>query len=423
MQSRGCFTGAALQTALAIGRAVPSHDYEFELLFLLGAGGAFLLVQQSLAAGVAVAQRARILNLRQSNGLAVWQGRRRRLLARRERDLDCERQMKAFLGIASAYLLIALTIDFTLQGDLPLLLSRMAMVVVDFSQILAFSLSWALPVLVVLFFRLDRAEFRQRVIAVLYAYAGCILLQTAFFFMKHAIPSVVPFYADPALAGFDQWLHGGTDPWVIAHRWAANINMGLLLPFYTDVWVLPATSLPIFLTLLDRDPGRRARFLALFLGVWILLGNVVAVAVSSAGPVFYDALLGGDRFGALSEALRLSPIDGSMVGSIQRYLWFGYKHGTYDTGVAISAFPSVHVALITVIGLYLAERSRFLAPVGMALLALFQFLSVYTGYHYAIDGYFSALAVFAGWGLLRSILPKTVALGRDGEGGLPHSSG
>lgn len=347
----------------------------------------------------------------------------RRFSARRERDLDCERQMKAFLGITGVYLLIALMIDFSVQGDFAGVLSRAAMVVVDFSQVLAVSLSWAIPVLAVLFFRPDRTEFRQRALAVFYAYAGCILLQTGFFFIKHAIPSVVPFYADPALAGFDQWLHGGTDPWIIAHRWAANINIGPLLPFYTDIWALPATALPIFLTLLDSDPGRRERFLALYLGVWILLGNIFAMAASSVGPVFYDALLGGDRFYALGEALRLGPVEGSMVGRVQKYLWQGYSTGSFDTGVAISAFPSVHVALITVIGLYLAERRRLLAPLGLALVAVFQFLSVYTGYHYAIDGYVSIIAVCGGWVFLRRFSTNTVALDQGREGGLPHSNG
>ena len=52
----------------------------------------------------------------------------------------------------------------------------------------------------------------------------------------------------------------------------------------------------------------------------------------------------------------------------------------------MSAFPSMHVAVATVTALYLAERSRLLGLIGAAFWAVVMFLSVYTGYHYALDG-------------------------------------
>ena len=45
------------------------------------------------------------------------------------------------------------------------------------------------------------------------------------------------------------------------------------------------------------------RFIALYFTCWVLLGTALAVAGASVGPVFYDALVGGDRFEADSSPL------------------------------------------------------------------------------------------------------------------------
>lgn len=71
-----------------------------------------------------------------------------------------------------------------------------------------------------------------------------------------------------------------------------------------------------------------------------------------------------------------------------------------ELGLGISAFPSMHVAIAALTALYLTERSRWLAPVGVVFLGVIFFMSVYTGYHYALDGYFSIAAVLLGNRLL-----------------------
>lgn len=246
-------------------------------------------------------------------------------------------------------------------------------------------------------------RFRANLGSVGYALAASVVLQTAFSFVKLTIPLIVPFYADPALAEADRWLHGGTDPWELAHRIGAWLPIGILLPFYTVVWGVPGTALAIILAVADPDDRRRARFLVLYLFCWIVLGNIVAAAGSSVGPVFYDALVGGSRFAGLLAALEQSGIASGHVGYIQEQLWLSYAERGMAVGTGISAFPSVHVAIATVIALYLAERGRLAGVAGFAFLVVVQFLSVYTGYHYAVDGYFSILVVVAAWAVLRRL--------------------
>ena len=143
------------------------------------------------------------------------------------------------------------------------------------------------------------------------------------------------------------------------------------------------------------------RFAILHVVCWVGLGNVLALAFSSVGPVFYDRLLDTDRFAELLLALKTSGIEASRIGAIQANLWTLYIEEGQAVGSGISAFPSVHVGVATVFALYLMERSKWLAPIAILFLAMILFFSVYLGYHYALDGYASIIVIVAAWALLR----------------------
>lgn len=266
-----------------------------------------------------------------------------------------------------------------------------------------------LPFLLLLPLLIPLRELKAHAADALLATAGCIAIQVGFTFLKSAIPSVVPFYADPALADLDRFLHFGQDPWQIAHAMVSPETALFLLPAYLHVWATAAVGLPIAVALTDRDPARVRRFSILYLFVWIGLGNVLALAGSSVGPVFYDNLLGGDRFAALTAALQSSGVDKTIIGVVQNYLWTSYEAKALLFGSGISAFPSVHLGIAAVTALYLFERQRFLLLPGIAFVAVIQFLSAYTGYHYAIDGYFSILVVIGLWLWLRRRAVASVA--------------
>lgn len=234
-----------------------------------------------------------------------------------------------------------------------------------------------------------------------YAVLASVLLQVAFSFLKSSIPLFVPFYADEAFATFDRWLHGGHDPWELVHRWTEGLPVHLLFPAYIWVWTIPAAGFAGIIALTDQDRERTARFLVLYMSCWLILGNVFAIAGASVGPVYYDALLGGDRFRALHGALESSGVATGLIGLVQDKLWEAYAGRSMALGLGISAFPSVHVGIATLAALYMGERSRWLILPGVLFLAVIMFLSVYTGYHYAVDGYFSILFVTGGWLALR----------------------
>jgi hypothetical protein len=71
----------------------------------------------------------------------------------------------------------------------------------------------------------------------------------------------------------------------VAGFWAERIYMG--------VWSIPAVLLPRVIALTDPEQERQRRVILMFLGVWIVIGNVLATFGAPVGPVFYDRLLGG----------------------------------------------------------------------------------------------------------------------------------
>ena len=244
-------------------------------------------------------------------------------------------------------------------------------------------------------------SMRSMVIAVSLAFLATIIFQSAFSLIKTSLPYIVPFYADPFFAQLDQALHGGVDPWVLAHRIAEYLPMDRIVPIYLTGWALPAICLPVFVAAVDNDPARIQRFVILYVVAWAVVGNIFALIGMSAGPVYYDRLFVGERFAGLTEILLTSGLKEGQLGRIQEGLWLVYSENGQAVGSGISAFPSVHLSISTVAGLYLAERSRWLAPLGALFVATILFLSVYTGYHYAVDGYFSILFICLVWYILR----------------------
>ncbi|MCO6384023.1 phosphatase PAP2 family protein [Oceanicola sp. 502str15] len=256
------------------------------------------------------------------------------------------------------------------------------------------------PVLLVLFFVIGWQRIRLRGAALAKVFVACVALQTGFTMMKSVMPMILPFFADPFLADLDEALHGGA-PWVWAH---GLIGMGegqRLFLAYTKIWGVWALLFPVLLVLLDSDRARVKRFLVLYLVAWVVIGNVLALSGLSVGPIFYDRLLGGERFAGLIEVLEDGGIGQTVIGMTQQALWELYATGNNYIGPGISAFPSVHVAVAGVAAIYLAERSRWLGVAGLLYLAVVLFLSVYTGYHYAVDGYASIAVVGLVWAALK----------------------
>jgi len=229
----------------------------------------------------------------------------------------------------------------------------------------------------------------------------CSLFFPAFTITKTHLSAIVPFYADPWLAELDAALHFGQDPWRLAHALQGEAVTAFGVWLYHDLWLIPAMFMPVILRLVDDDDARVMRFIYLYFLTWIVLGNLVALGLMSAGPVYYDRLFEAGRFAGLGQVL--AEIDAPRLTGFQEFLWDNYANGRQSAGSGISAFPSVHIGMVTVWALYIAERFPRATPLSVALVVVYTFYSVYLGWHYAIDAYFSTLVLVLAWGALRSL--------------------
>lgn len=227
---------------------------------------------------------------------------------------------------------------------------------------------------------------------------------TAFTTLKVAIPDIVPFYADRVLAELDVRLHGA-DPWTWAHSVVPEPASAVIFAGYAYVWHVQWFGILLFVAFWN-DPVRRLRYLWAFALTTILCGTVLATLLSSTGPIFYDQFYGGDRFAGLQIALARNGYSAS-IDAYASYLFAAYESGRPELGTGISAMPSVHVAIATLNAFFLAGFGCRWAIIGWSFAALILFGSVYTGWHYAVDGYLSILVVSLLWSLTgRFVLPQ-----------------
>lgn len=238
---------------------------------------------------------------------------------------------------------------------------------------------------------------------------------TAFTAFKIAIPEIVPFYADRLLAELDLGLHGAA-PWIWTHSVVPEPVSAVIFIGYGYGWHVQWFGTLLFVAFWNNPTGR-LRYLWAFALTTMLCGTVLAMALSSTGPIFYDQFYGGDRFAALQTALAQNGY-ATPVHSYASYLLTVYASGRPEFGGGISAMPSMHVAFVTLNAFFLSGFGRRWALAGWSFAALILFGSVYTGWHYAVDGYLSILVVSVLWYLTgRFVLPQE---NRDTGGiGLP----
>ena len=309
--------------------------------------------------------------------------------------------MHFFLRFSVAYFAVAVIVSFGLRGEVSL--ARFIVSTIELGRAAAGSAG--LPMLAaatIVLLASGRDEMRIRLRRAGHAALGLVFFMTAFFLMKTSMPLVRPYWADAMLADLDALLHLGVDPWITAH--AIGDRLGGVVAWdvaYLDVWGAFAVLWPALLCLIDGDVARVRRHVTLYIFAWVALGNAAAFAVLSAGPVYLHRLTEDDRFHGLTGTLRDTGVAEGRIGRTQDLLWTYFAEGGQAFGSGISAFPSVHVAMACAPMLYAFDRARWLSGPAAAYLAIVLWLSVATGYHYAVDGYASIAAMLVAHAVLR----------------------
>ncbi len=228
------------------------------------------------------------------------------------------------------------------------------------------------------------------------------LFSSAFTSVKNAIPLIQPFAYDQAFMELDRTLHFGRHPWELLQPILGHAPVTSVISYLYNLW-LPLMYLILCWQIFSlQNPRLRQQYLLSFLLAWALLGNGLALLLSSAGPCYYGPVVGGpDPYAPLMDYLRTA--DASFTNwslEAQDYLWENYRSTGIAVGGGISAMPSLHIAIATLqalLGWRISRRLGWLLT-GYALVILLG--SVHLGWHYAVDGYLSIVLVLAIWKLV-----------------------
>ncbi len=236
----------------------------------------------------------------------------------------------------------------------------------------------------------------------------CLALPTVLFFpimaatfsyFKTAIAAFRPFDWDTSFAAWDRLLHGGHDPWRLLQPVLGHPIITALLSDGYRIWFGVTYCLLLWIMIDARRPRLRMQYLLTFALCWILLGNLAATLLSSAGPAFFGRVTGladpyVDLIGYLREANKVAVVP---AVEIQEMLWTWYKNGDTVAGAGISAMPSLHVGIAFSFFLLGQAISRRLGILGAVYAALILLASVHLGWHYAVDGYAAIVGTWIIW--------------------------
>lgn len=252
------------------------------------------------------------------------------------------------------------------------------------------------------------------------------LLINAFGTWKATLPRIRPFTWDTRLMALDRALHFGHDPWRLLQPVLGHPAITHGLDFLYYVW-LPVNIGMVIWQAWSVERETRLRFFVSYALVWIVLGSIVPTLLPAAGPCYFSAVTGApDPYAPLMAYLQGVDAQHPLTALfVQGMLWHNYVGGSATPYTGISAMPSIHVAMPILFALSLRRTwPRLSAVIGAYALVIFVG-SVQLGWHYAVDGYVSALGVLGIWGLSRADVPFMAKLPTPsgGAGAAPATFG
>jgi len=225
------------------------------------------------------------------------------------------------------------------------------------------------------------------------------LFASSFTVIKAAVPLYQPFAWDARLAYADQVLHGGIQPWLLLQGVLGHPAVTAAINFVYHLWFFIMLGSIYWLAFALELKQLRMQFVLSFVASWILLGNVVALLFSSAGPCYYGHVVGGaDPYAPLMSYLHSAAKDYPVWAlSVQDMLWKEFSENSGTNALSIAAMPSMHVGtavLLALMGWRLNRTAGILLTIFAVLIMLG---SVHLGWHYALDGYVAALGAVLIW--------------------------
>ncbi len=234
---------------------------------------------------------------------------------------------------------------------------------------------------------------------------GFVVLATGNIFLvsKSLISSINPFSRlslDIHFAAWDKALHFGMFPHQYIIPAVNRLDLGVVLDRVYYGWLIVMTLVVWYCIFADMQLHRRLRFLWVYFLSWALLGTLAATVFSSSGPVFFATFFkaAGNPYEFITVNMQALNHQSTLLAETARHLLLRW----HDNDVlidpnAISAMPSMHIAMCWLFVLYARAFGKFQMLAALAFCAAIFTGAVYFGFHYAIDGYVSLAAVSLLW--------------------------
>ncbi|HEY1709406.1 MAG TPA: phosphatase PAP2 family protein [Rhizomicrobium sp.] len=231
---------------------------------------------------------------------------------------------------------------------------------------------------------------------VFHAIVALTPLMIAFAALKVVIPYIHPFVWDETFMKWDLVLGGGKLPWERLQPLLGYPAITAALSILYDLWFAAMFGTLFSVAFAKRNDARRMQFLLAFSFCWFIAGNVLATVFSSAGPCFYHGVVSGpDPYAA--QMIYLRDVSKHWINwsvAVQELLWNSYAiHKGPELG--ISAMPSMHMAIATLLACIGWGAGRMWRTISTAFALLIGLGAIHLGWHYASDVFAGAfLAVF-----------------------------
>lgn len=210
------------------------------------------------------------------------------------------------------------------------------------------------------------------------------------------------FPLDHALVAIDRALFLGVDPWRVTHA-LFGVHATAFFQFAYSTWFVMMWLSLVYLLLRPELVRFRLQYLLAFLLTWILVGSVAAYLLASAGPCYYERAFGDPTFAPLMARLDVLAAEVEAMGlgtwgfDVQDKLWAAYAGNEGMFGGGISAMPSIHVAVATLMAIGAHSLSRRAGWLLGGFAFVIWVASIHLGWHYAVDGIVAAAMTWGIW--------------------------
>jgi hypothetical protein len=249
----------------------------------------------------------------------------------------------------------------------------------------------------------SRDSIETRLFWLLVAGSMAWLTFPLFGMFKQVVLPLRGFLWDRSLAHIGRMLLG-VSPWQVTHSVFGSLPATRFLDSIYSLWLILIFAFPMVVAVVFGDPRVRFRLIFSWFAAWVVIGTLAAWVFASAGPVYFNALVGHDaNYAALQLRLagleHLAEAQGRPIAALefQPILLNAFRLRDYAPAGGISAMPSMHVALATLLVIGGFQHNRLWGALLATYALLIWIASIHFGWHYFIDGPVAALMMLGLW--------------------------